>query len=222
MIKSLFAVLSAVFLGIGGLIFVYLLLGNAGVIAGTVSIADAAQRWSLVPFLFLCFIIGMVFAFLSIMAAIASRSRRSLGYAGSGRASHQNRNGSYKYNSAGKGSCNSNFNDSSIDDMTRQQYQQFMDEMNRQQQQRFTDEMNREQGQQFMDEINRQQEQQFMDETNRQQEQQFIDEVNREQEQRFIDWGMDECTKTGTPFEDGGYNMDQGNSFNMDNFNNGF
>lgn len=184
--KSLFAVLSAGFLGTAGLIFVYLLFGNAGAIAGTISIADAAQRWSLAPFLFLCFIIGMVFAFLSVVSAIASQSGRSLGYGGSGRASHQNRNGSYKYNSVGKGSRNSNFNGSSIDDMTRQQYQQFMDEMNRQQQQ------------------------------------QFMDEINRQQQQQFVDWSMDECTKTGTPFEDGGYNMDQGNSFNMDNFNNGF
>lgn len=42
----------------------------------------------------------------------------------------------------------------------------------------------------------------------------FQDEMNRQ----FMDYSMEECMKASTPFEHGGYDMTQGNSFNEPSF----
>lgn len=55
----------------------------------------------------------------------------------------------------------------------------------------------------------------FMNNRNYNWNQAFMDEMNRQQNQFF----MDECLKSVTPWEMGGYDMNNGNSFN--NFGNG-
>lgn len=65
----------------------------------------------------------------------------------------------------------------------------------------------KEQEQQFQNLMNQQQFQQFIQE---QQFQQFMDE----DVQRSIQWSVDEGMKSVTPFEHGGYDMNNGNSFN--------
>ncbi|MBL4933283.1 hypothetical protein [Clostridium paridis] len=55
----------------------------------------------------------------------------------------------------------------------------------------------------------------FTDEMNRQQFQEFQEEMNRQQFQNF----ERESLKQITPFEHGGYDMTQGNSFNDNNHN---
>lgn len=42
----------------------------------------------------------------------------------------------------------------------------------------------------------------------------FQDEMNRQ----FMEYSMEECMKASTPFEQGGYDMTQGNSFNEPSF----
>ncbi|MCC3351823.1 hypothetical protein [Ruminococcus albus] len=42
----------------------------------------------------------------------------------------------------------------------------------------------------------------------------------QEQQRQFNDWSTQESLKSVTPFEMGGYDMNQGNSFNNNNFNN--
>lgn len=42
----------------------------------------------------------------------------------------------------------------------------------------------------------------------------LMEEMQRQQNQQFVDWSMEESMKSVTPFEQGGYDMDQGNSFN--------
>ncbi len=44
--------------------------------------------------------------------------------------------------------------------------------------------------------------------------------VQQEQQRQFNNWAMEENCKSVTPFEMGGYEMNQGNSFNNNNFNN--
>lgn len=51
--------------------------------------------------------------------------------------------------------------------------------------------------------------------------QRFMDEMQRQQHQQFVDWSMEESRKSVTPFESGGYDMNNGNSFN-DPHNGGF
>lgn len=55
--------------------------------------------------------------------------------------------------------------------------------------------------------------QQIFQEQQRQCQQQQFDEQNRQ----FQQWSMDENMKAATPFEMGGYDMNQGNSFNNPN-----
>jgi hypothetical protein len=41
-----------------------------------------------------------------------------------------------------------------------------------------------------------------------------MEEMQRQQHQQFVDWSMQESMKSVTPVEHGGYDMNQGNSFN--------
>ncbi|GAB1476451.1 hypothetical protein MASR2M70_12850 [Bacillota bacterium] len=45
-------------------------------------------------------------------------------------------------------------------------------------------------------------------------QQDFMDQLHQQQMHEFSQWATDECTKCGTLFEHGGYDMGQGNSFN--------
>lgn len=65
----------------------------------------------------------------------------------------------------------------------------------------------------WMDEI------QVKEEIERHDNQQFMDKMQRQQHQQFVDWSMEESRKSVTPFEQGGYDMHNGNSFN--DFHNG-
>lgn len=229
-----FLIISALaFFSMGMLIFIYVLLGNVGAVTGQISIAEAADRWRVAPIFILCFISGMACVIILCITSIhtLSRSGYRQGYKSSRPTYYQNAGGSQRYNRTGSGrfNNNSNFKDHTMDDLTREQYEQFKNEMNFEQQQQFMNEMNMQQQrqqQQFMDEMNREQ-QQFMNDMNMQQQQQqqtideanmenerFGNEVNMEQDQQFMDWSTDQTMKSGIPFEDGGYNMDQGNSFN--------
>ncbi|KZL92811.1 hypothetical protein [Clostridium magnum] len=50
---------------------------------------------------------------------------------------------------------------------------------------------------------------------------QVKEEMERQQHQQFVDWSMEKSRKSVTPFESGGYDMHNGNSFN-DPHNGGF
>lgn len=60
----------------------------------------------------------------------------------------------------------------------------------------------------------------FMDQTNWEQ-QHFMDEMNQQQFQQFMNDSMQFGMDSVTPFEHGGFDMNEGNSFNMD-FGGGF
>lgn len=54
-----------------------------------------------------------------------------------------------------------------------------------------------------------------------QQHMQIIEEMNRQQHEQLMNFSTEEAQKSVTPFEQGGYDMTQGNSFNDTNsFNN--
>lgn len=162
--KKIYMMLSIGCLGAALWIFLDLVFGTADAIAGDITIYEVAQRWRLIPYFYIFLIAGIVFVVLYIKAAIAFRRQRQSAqrnYNMSGGTYHKNRSGSHKYRSAANnGFRNSGFENQTMDDMIRQQYQQFMNETDTQQQQQSADEMN-----EFMDEMNRQQ-QHFMDNMN--------------------------------------------------------
>lgn len=114
-----------------------------------------------------------------------------------------------------------------MSDMESAQDMQFMDDMNRLQQMQdmqFMDDMNRlqqMQDMQFMDDMNQlqqMQDMQFMDDMNQlqqMQDMQFMNDMNMLQNQQFMDDMNTFSMNSVTPFEMGGMDMNEGNSFNL-------
>ncbi len=85
----------------------------------------------------------------------------------------------------------------------------------------FEEQMLREQ-ERIMQENMNMQNQMLEEQMMREQEQMMQENLNMQDQifhdQEFSEWSMDECMKSVTPFEHGGYDMDNGNSFNDSSF----
>lgn len=141
MLKKNYITLSIGFFCTAFIILMYLFLGNLAAVTGDSSVAEAASRWVVSPILFVSFIVGVIFMVLHIKGKQDSNRTQS---AQTRQNYYNNSNGSQKPNF----NDNKNHNQEFMDDLTRQQHQQFIEEDNRQHQQ-------------FMDDINMQQQQEF-------------------------------------------------------------